>query len=146
MAKNASIYWANFLVTILSVVTGKVVDNQQPYPQYREYYGTDSNSGTNQIRPELTVWKSEPASNVGGPQLQDPLVSQSTSVNQPQAIPNQHVYYYETFPTPVVGHSNYKTNPVNVHDGSKGCGYGIKCHSRQDYGGRYIWLIKHQII
>lgn len=137
----------NISVQILitfSAVSGKVENSFQSsqYSQYKDPYYA---STPNYPYADLTVKTGESSSPaVGETHHQDPLLVQGSG-QQPvvNGAPNQHVYYYETYP---------------MHDTSRGSAYvpernkrcyntgngNMRCYSRQD-GGNYNASINCQL-
>lgn len=130
-----------YFFVVLSFVNGKV-DNSFQNSQYPQYNFASTPSYP---YPDLTV-KSGSTGDVAGDAVpqQDPLLSQSSAQ---QAVvhgtPNQHVYYYETYPMQDTSRGNlYSTPGANKRCTFLGNGR-MKCYSRQDYGGNLL-NIRHR--
>ncbi|ODM91005.1 hypothetical protein Ocin01_15677 [Orchesella cincta] len=128
------------LLLLVYQASAKVENSFQSgqYAQYKDYYSTPSPPSYHQY-PDLT--KSVETGDVSNDpkhveSQQEPLLSQSTAQQPVQsAAPNQHVYYYETYP---MQDSSSRGSAYSVPGANKRCTYmangSMRCYSRQDIG------------
>jgi len=127
------------LLLLVYQASAKVENSFQSsqYSQYKDYYSTPPPSYLQY--PDLTKSNAAPgevgSDSAHAASSSEPLLSQPSAQQPVQgAAPNQHVYYYETYPM----QDSSRGSLYNVPGANKRCTYmangSMRCYSRQDYG------------